>query len=289
MEQKDRTAAQRLDALVEKDLLTLEELDLSLEETERFYDRIERLNIDIAFEDTLLPVDEDAPPEPEALEEVGAVTEEEMNEAKAMADTLSTDDPVRMYLTEIGKVPPLSPEEEQDLLKRVAEGDEEAKCRMAEANLLLVVSIAKRHAECGMLFPDLIQEGNRGLIKAVETFDYMKGYKFSTYATWWICQTITRAIADCEICRRIPVHKVGMINKVIRVWRQLRHALGRDRQGARPARARAGAGRLGNGCVRAGAPTVKPPAPPPRNGRENNYEQSINNIGKALDFPGGGV
>ena len=238
MEQKDRTAAQRLDALVEKgrqagaltigDLLTLEELDLSLEETERFYDRIERLNIDIAFEDTLLPVDEDAPPEPEALEEVGAVTEEEMNEAKAMADTLSTDDPVRMYLTEIGKVPPLSPEEEQDLLKRVAEGDEEAKCRMAEANLLLVVSIAKRHAECGMLFLDLIQEGNRGLIKAVETFDYMKGYKFSTYATRWICQTIARAIADCEICRRIPVHKVGMINKVIRVWRQLRHALGRD-------------------------------------------------------------
>ena len=238
MEQKDRTAAQRLDALVEKgrqagaltigDLLTLEELDLSLEETERFYDRIERLNIDIAFEDTLLPVDEDAPPEPEALEEVGAVTEEEMNEAKAMADTLSTDDPVRMYLTEIGKVPPLSPEEEQDLLKRVAEGDEEAKCRMAEANLLLVVSIAKRHAECGMLFPDLIQEGNRGLIKAVETFDCTKGYKFSTYATRWICQTIARAIADCEICRRIPVHKVGMINKVIRVWRQLRHALGRD-------------------------------------------------------------
>ena len=238
MEQKDRTAAQRLDALVEKgrqagaltigDLLTLEELDLSLEETERFYDRIQRLNIDIAFEDTLLPVDEDAPPEPEALEEVGAVTEEEMNEAKAMADTLSTDDPVRMYLTEIGKVPPLSPEEEQDLLKRVAEGDEEAKCRMAEANLLLVVSIAKRHAECGMLFLDLIQEGNRGLIKAVETFDCTKGYKFSTYATRWICQTIARAIADCEICRRIPVHKVGMINKVIRVWRQLRHALGRD-------------------------------------------------------------
>ena len=238
MEQKDRTAAQRLDALVEKgrqagaltigDLLTLEELDLSLEETERFYDRIQRLNIDIAFEDTLLPVDEDAPPEPEALEEVGAVTEEEMNEAKAMADTLSTDDPVRMYLTEIGKVPLLTPEEEQELAKRMAEGDEEAKCRMAEANLLLVVSIAKRHAECGMLFPDLIQEGNRGLIKAVETFDYMKGYKFSTYATWWICQTITRAIADCEICRRIPVHKVGMINKVIRVWRQLRQALGRD-------------------------------------------------------------
>ena len=239
MEQKERSnAAQKLSALIEKgkrtdnltlkDLMTLEDMNLTIEETDAFYDRLESLSIDVLIEDTLLPVDEDAPPEPEALEEVGAVTEEEMNEAKAMADTLSTDDPVRMYLTEIGKVPPLSPEEEQDLLKRVAEGDEEAKCRMAEANLLLVVSIAKRHAECGMLFPDLIQEGNRGLIKAVETFDYMKGYKFSTYATWWICQTITRAIADCEICRRIPVHKVGMINKVIRVWRQLRHALGRD-------------------------------------------------------------
>ena len=239
MEQKERSnAAQKLSALIEKgkrtgnltlkDLMTLEDMNLTIEETDAFYDRLESLNIDVLIEDTLLPVDEDAPPEPEALEEVGAVTEEEMNEAKAMADTLSTDDPVRMYLTEIGKVPPLSPEEEQDLLKRVAEGDEEAKCRMAEANLLLVVSIAKRHAECGMLFPDLIQEGNRGLIKAVETFDCTKGYKFSTYATWWICQTITRAIADCEICRRIPVHKVGMINKVIRVWRQLRHALGRD-------------------------------------------------------------
>ena len=239
MEQKERSnAAQKLSALIEKgkrtgnltlkDLMTLEDMNLTIEETDAFYDRLESLSIDVLIEDTLLPVDEDAPPEPEALEEVGAVTEEEMNEAKAMADTLSTDDPVRMYLTEIGKVPPLSPEEEQDLLKRVAEGDEEAKCRMAEANLLLVVSIAKRHAECGMLFLDLIQEGNRGLIKAVETFDCTKGYKFSTYATRWICQTITRAIADCEICRRIPVHKVGMINKVIRVWRQLRHALGRD-------------------------------------------------------------
>ena len=239
MEQKERSnAAQKLSALIEKgkrtgnltlkDLMTLEDMNLTIEETDAFYDRLESLSIDVLIEDTLLPVDEDAPPEPEALEEVGAVTEEEMNEAKAMADTLSTDDPVRMYLTEIGKVPPLSPEEEQDLLKRVAEGDEEAKCRMAEANLLLVVSIAKRHAECGMLFPDLIQEGNRGLIKAVETFDCTKGYKFSTYATRWICQTIARAIADCEICRRIPVHKVGMINKVIRVWRQLRHALGRD-------------------------------------------------------------
>ena len=239
MEQKERSnAVQKLSALIEKgkrtgnltlkDLMTLEDMNLTIEETDAFYDRLESLSIDVLIEDTLLPVDEDAPPEPEALEAVEAVTEEEMNEAKAMADTLSTDDPVHMYLTEIGKVPPLSPEEEQDLLKRVAEGDEEAKCRMAEANLLLVVSIAKRHAECGMLFLDLIQEGNRGLVKAVETFDYTKGYKFSTYATWWICQTITRAIADCVICRRIPVHEVGMINRVIRVSRQLLQELGHD-------------------------------------------------------------
>ena len=235
MEQKERSnAAQKLSALIEKgkrtgnltlkDLMTLEDMNLTIEETDAFYDRLESLSIDVLIES----VDEDAPPEPEALEAVEAVTEEEMNEAKAMADTLPTDDPVHMYLTEIGKVPPLSPEEEQDLLKRVAEGDEEAKCRMAEANLLLVVSIAKRHAECGMLFLDLIQEGNRGLVKAVETFDYTKGYKFSTYATWWICQTITRAIADCVICHRIPVHKVGMINKVIRVSRQLLQELGHD-------------------------------------------------------------
>ena len=239
MEQKERSnAAQKLSALIEKgkrtgnltlkDLMTLEDMNLSIEETEKFYDRLESLGIDMLIEDAQLSVDEDALPEPEALEEVEAVTEEEMNEAKTMADTLSTDDPVRMYLKEIGKVPPLSPEEEQDLLKRVAEGDEEAKCRMAEANLLLVVSIAKRHAECGMLFLDLIQEGNRGLVKAVETFDYTKGYKFSTYATWWICQTITRAIADCVICHRIPVHKVGMINKVIRVRQRLLQALGHD-------------------------------------------------------------
>ena len=161
-------------------------------------------------------------------EEIEEVTEEEMNETEAMADTFSTDDPVRMYLKEIGKVPLLTPEEEQDLAKRMAEGDEEAKRRMAEANLRLVVSIAKRYVGRGMLFLDLIQEGNLGLIKAVEKFDYTKGYKFSTYATWWIRQAITRAIADQARTIRIPVHMVETINKVIRVSRQLLQELGHD-------------------------------------------------------------
>ena len=173
-------------------------------------------------------MDEDALPELEELEEIEEVTEEEMNETEAMADTFSTDDPVRMYLKEIGKVPLLTPEEEQDLAKRMAEGDEEAKRRMAEANLRLVVSIAKRYVGRGMLFLDLIQEGNLGLIKAVEKFDYTKGYKFSTYATWWIRQAITRAIADQARTIRIPVHMVETINKVIRVSRQLLQELGHD-------------------------------------------------------------
>ena len=145
-----------------------------------------------------------------------------------MADTFSTDDPVRMYLKEIGKVPLLTPEEEQDLAKRMAEGDEEAKRRMAEANLRLVVSIAKRYVGRGMLFLDLIQEGNLGLIRAVEKFDYQKGFKFSTYATWWIRQAITRAIADQARTIRIPVHMVETINKLVRVQRQLLQDLGRD-------------------------------------------------------------
>ena len=151
-----------------------------------------------------------------------------MNETEAMADTFSTDDPVRMYLKEIGKVPLLTPEEEQELAKRMAEGDEEAKRRMAEANLRLVVSIAKRYVGRGMLFLDLIQEGNLGLIKAVEKFDYTKGYKFSTYATWWIRQAITRAIADQARTIRIPVHMVETINKVKKVSSQLLHEYGHD-------------------------------------------------------------
>ncbi|GGE14761.1 RNA polymerase sigma factor SigA [Marinithermofilum abyssi] len=137
-------------------------------------------------------------------------------------------DPVRMYLKEIGRVPLLSAEEEVELAKRIEEGDEEAKRRLAEANLRLVVSIAKRYVGRGMLFLDLIQEGNMGLIKAVEKFDYRKGYKFSTYATWWIRQAITRAIADQARTIRIPVHMVETINKLIRVSRQLLQELGRE-------------------------------------------------------------
>ena len=234
----EKTTEEKLNELVErgkkagklssKDLMALEDMNLSSEETEKFYDRLESLGIDVLGDDALLPVDEDALPELEELEEIEEVTEEEMNETEAMADTFSTDDPVRMYLKEIGKVPLLTPEEEQDLAKRMAEGDEEAKRRMAEANLRLVVSIAKRYVGRGMLFLDLIQEGNLGLIKAVEKFDYTKGYKFSTYATWWIRQAITRAIADQARTSRIPVHMVETINKVIRVSRQLLQELGHD-------------------------------------------------------------
>ena len=236
--ESEKTTEEKLNDLVEKgkkagklsskDLMALEDMNLSSEETEKFYDRLESLNIDVLGDDALPPVDEDALPELEELEELEEVTEEEMNETEAMADTFSTDDPVRMYLKEIGKVPLLTPEEEQDLAKRMAEGDEEAKRRMAEANLRLVVSIAKRYVGRGMLFLDLIQEGNLGLIKAVEKFDYTKGYKFSTYATWWIRQAITRAIADQARTIRIPVHMVETINQVIRVSRQLQQELGHD-------------------------------------------------------------
>lgn len=143
-------------------------------------------------------------------------------------DTLNVDDPVRMYLKEIGKVPLLTPDEERDLAKAMAEGDSEAKDRLCEANLRLVVSIAKRYVGRGMQFLDLIQEGNLGLIKAVDKFDYEKGFKFSTYATWWIRQAITRAIADQARTIRIPVHMVETINKLIRVQRQLLQELGRE-------------------------------------------------------------
>ena len=213
--------------LSSRDLLALEEMNLSADEMEKFYDRLESLNVDVLSDDALPPLD-DVVPELEEIEEIEEVTEEEIAETEAMADTFSTDDPVRMYLKEIGKVPLLTPEEEQELAKRMAEGDEDAKRRMAEANLRLVVSIAKRYVGRGMLFLDLIQEGNLGLIKAVEKFDYTKGYKFSTYATWWIRQAITRAIADQARTIRIPVHMVETINKVIRVSRQLLKELGHD-------------------------------------------------------------
>ena len=156
-------------------------------------------------------------------------TEEELeNIEMAVPDGVSIEDPVRMYLKEIGKVPLLSAEEEIELAKKMEQGDENAKKRLAEANLRLVVSIAKRYVGRGMLFLDLIQEGNLGLIKAVEKFDYRKGYKFSTYATWWIRQAITRAIADQARTIRIPVHMVETINKLIRVSRQLLQELGRE-------------------------------------------------------------
>ena len=217
--------------LTNKELEVLETLNLDTEATEKFYETLEANGIETIIEDDdfLPPVDDlDVLPELEELEELEEVTEEEIMDTDAMADSFSTDDPVRMYLKEIGKVALLTPEEEIDLAKRMADGDEEAKRRMAEANLRLVVSIAKRYVGRGMLFLDLIQEGNLGLIKAVEKFDYTKGYKFSTYATWWIRQAITRAIADQARTIRIPVHMVETINKVIRVSRQLLQELGHD-------------------------------------------------------------
>ena len=204
----------------------LEGLKLSAEQMDKFYDTLEEMGIEAAGE--ALPDLEETLPVLDELQEVEAVTEEEIAETEAMVDTFSTDDPVRMYLKEIGKVSLLTAEEEVALAKRMADGDEEAKQRMAEANLRLVVSIAKRYVGRGMLFLDLIQEGNMGLIKAVEKFDYTKGYKFSTYATWWIRQAITRAIADQARTIRIPVHMVETINKTIRVSRQLLQSLGHD-------------------------------------------------------------
>ena len=206
----------------------LDNMTLEPEQLDKFYDQLENLGIDLAGEDVLPLLDDDALPELDALGELEEVTREEMLETESMAENYSTDDPVRMYLKEIGKVPLLTPEEERALAQRMADGDESAKKRMAEANLRLVVSIAKRYVGRGMLFLDLIQEGNLGLIKAVEKFDYTKGYKFSTYATWWIRQAITRAIADQARTIRIPVHMVETINKVIRVSRQLLQELGHD-------------------------------------------------------------
>ncbi len=206
----------------------LDSMNLEQEEIDAVYDKLEDLGVDTAGEEFLPPIEEDALPELEELDQIEEVTEEEILDTDSVAETFSSDDPVRMYLKEIGKVPLLTPEEEVALAMRMSEGDEEAKRRMAEANLRLVVSIAKRYVGRGMLFLDLIQEGNLGLIKAVEKFDYTKGYKFSTYATWWIRQAITRAIADQARTIRIPVHMVETINKVIRVSRQLLQELGHD-------------------------------------------------------------
>ncbi|MBQ7097986.1 MAG: RNA polymerase sigma factor RpoD [Clostridia bacterium] len=198
----------------------LEAVEMETEQIERIYDLIEKTGIEIIgnFGDDI--------PELEGDEDF-EITEDELADL-TVPDSVSIDDPVRMYLKEIGKVPLLSGQEEADLAQKMSEGDLDAKHRLAEANLRLVVSIAKRYVGRGMLFLDLIQEGNLGLIKAVEKFDYTKGYKFSTYATWWIRQAITRAIADQARTIRIPVHMVETINKFIRVTRQLVQELGRD-------------------------------------------------------------
>lgn len=216
--------------LTNKDLGLLEKLSLSEDRIEKFYEEMDALNIEVDIEglDILPPLDDDLLPEVDDLEGIEEVTEEEINDTEAYADTFATDDPVRMYLKEIGKVPLLTADEEVELARQMADGNERAKQRMTEANLRLVVSIAKRYVGRGMLFLDLIQEGNLGLIKAVEKFDYTKGYKFSTYATWWIRQAITRAIADQARTIRIPVHMVETINKTIRVSRQLLQELGHD-------------------------------------------------------------
>ena len=198
------------------------DMNLDAEKFERILEFLEANNIDV-----LRITDDDV--DDEMLLEVEEEEEIEVEKIDlSVPDGVSIEDPVRMYLKEIGKVPLLSAEEEIELAKRMELGDQEAKKRLAEANLRLVVSIAKRYVGRGMLFLDLIQEGNLGLIKAVEKFDYRKGYKFSTYATWWIRQAITRAIADQARTIRIPVHMVETINKLIRVSRQLLQELGRE-------------------------------------------------------------
>ena len=259
--------AEKLSELIEKgkkkgnlsasELLdVLEDMDLSSEQMDKIYDTLENLGIETVSEDYIPELPDDADPPVEDMEEI---SEEEMVDPNSLMDTFGTDDPVRMYLKEIGKVNLLTSEEEislaqdmnagtaaqeqldeleqsgeeispelrQELEKSIKRG-ERARQRLAEANLRLVVSIAKRYVGRGMQFLDLIQEGNLGLIKAVEKFDYTKGYKFSTYATWWIRQAITRAIADQARTIRIPVHMVETINKVIRVNRQLLQELGHD-------------------------------------------------------------
>ncbi len=166
--------------------------------------------------------------EPEALNDVEEVSSEELQNYASMPEDYAPDDSVRMYLRDIGQYPLLKPEEELDLARRMSDGDEEARSRMINANLRLVVSIAKRYTGRGLQFLDLIQEGNLGLMKAVKKFDYTKGYKFSTYATWWIRQAVTRAIADQAKTIRVPVHMVETINKVIRTSRQMLQDLGRE-------------------------------------------------------------
>ena len=194
--------------------------DINPEQIDKVFDAFEEMGVDVLKDDF------DEEPDVEELEKVEDIKVEDINTMNF--DGINIDDPVRMYLREIGKIPLLSFDEELELAKKVIDGDEEAKQKLAESNLRLVVSIAKKYVGRGMLFLDLIQEGNMGLIKAVEKFDYTKGYKFSTYATWWIRQAITRAIADQARTIRIPVHMVETINKLIRTSRHLLQQLGRE-------------------------------------------------------------
>ncbi len=195
-----------------------EGIDYDLEISERIYDELEKLGIKVTSDDIA------------ELDNIMDVLETQPEVIPNLPDSVSIDDPVRMYLKEMGKISLLTADEEVEIATRIANGDESAREKLAEANLRLVVSIAKRYVGRGMLFLDLIQEGNLGLIKAVEKFDYTKGYKFSTYATWWIRQAITRAIADQARTIRIPVHMVETITKLSRVKRQLLQELGRDPQ-----------------------------------------------------------
>lgn len=238
MEEKTLTFEEKLSKLLElakskKNVLDETEVldafagdELTPEKLDRIYDFLDKKHVDILkmsndddMDPDLFSEDEDADPE-------DAIDVEHID--LSVPEGIGVDDPVRMYLKEIGKVPLLSPEEEIELAKRMELGDENARKRLAEANLRLVVSIAKRYVGRGMQFLDLIQEGNLGLIKAVEKYDYSKGFKFSTYATWWIRQAITRAIADQARTIRIPVHMVETINRLIRTSRQLLQELGRE-------------------------------------------------------------
>ncbi len=235
MEENTQKFEEKLKELVtwgkkKKSILELQEIndffqdmELDAEQMETVYERLEANNIDVL---RISDDSDDVNDDDIILNEEDEVDMEKID--LSVPDGISIEDPVRMYLKEIGKVPLLSADEEIELAQRMEDGDEEAKKKLAEANLRLVVSIAKRYVGRGMLFLDLIQEGNLGLIKAVEKFDYHKGYKFSTYATWWIRQAITRAIADQARTIRIPVHMVETINKLIRVSRQLLQELGRE-------------------------------------------------------------
>ena len=210
----------------QKVIKIIDENDLSTEQIARLYAEIDQAGVNIAADGLIDEVaEDDIAPTDSDIKNVG---EEEIIDPETLVENYSVDDPVRMYLKEIGKVQLLTSEEEVELAERMSHGDEEARHRLAEANLRLVVSIAKRYVGRGLQFLDLIQEGNLGLIKAVEKFDYTKGYKFSTYATWWIRQAITRAIADQARTIRIPVHMVETINRVVRTSRQLSQELGHD-------------------------------------------------------------